>query len=138
MGCFWGSQGVFERVSVVTATEVGYANGERDDVDEATVISGAAGHSEVGVVTFDPEQTDYAALLEVFWANHDVTGEQRSIVRSTLIVNDVQQRRLAGSSVGEHRAVGAKTTFETVGRCWKTPEGQQHYLAKQRMADTAE
>lgn len=75
MGCLWGSQGVFERVPGVAATEVGYANGERDDLDEATVISGAAGHSEVVVVIFDPEQTEYAALLVVFWANHDATGE---------------------------------------------------------------
>jgi peptide methionine sulfoxide reductase MsrA len=59
-------------------------------------------------------------------------------VRSTLIVHDAQQRRLAESSVGEHRAAGAKTTVETAGRCWKAPEDQQHYLAKQRMADAAE
>lgn len=138
MGCFWASQDVFDRAPGVTATEVGYANGQRDDVDEATVFSGAAGHAEVVVVTFDSEQTDYAALLEVFWSYHDATGEQRSIVRSTLVVHDDEQRKMAEASVGERRAAGAQTIVEPAGRCWKAPEDQQHYLAKQRMADAAE
>ena len=138
MGCFWASQDVFDRVPGVTSTEVGYANGERDDVDEATVFSGDAGHAEVVTVTFDPAQTDYAALLEVFWSFHDATGPQRSIVRSALVVHDDEQRTLAQASVDERRAAGAQTTVETAGRYWKAPEDQQHHLAKQRMADAAE
>lgn len=138
MGCFWTSQDVFDGAPGVTATEVGFANGQRDDVDEATVFSGAAGHAEVVVVTYDPSQTDYAALLELFWANHDPTGEQRSIVRSSLIVHDRDQQALAEASVGQHRAAGAQTTVEPLGRYWKANEDQQHYLAKRRVADAAE
>ncbi len=133
MGCFWASQDVFDGVPGVTATEVGFANGQRDDVDEAVVFSGDAGHAEVVVVTFDPGQTSYGDLLEVFWANHDATREARPIVRSALIVHDEDQRAQARTSLARHP--GVRTTVEDAGRYWRAREDQQCYLARQRAAE---
>ena len=138
MGCFWASQDAFDSVAGVIATEVGFANGLRDDVEEAVVFSGDAGHAEVVVVTFDPERIAYGDLLEIFWANHDPTGEQRSIVRSALLVADDDQRALAETSVAQRRERGANTTVEPLGRYCRAREDQQHYLARRRAAEAAE
>ncbi|MBT5433041.1 MAG: peptide-methionine (S)-S-oxide reductase [Alphaproteobacteria bacterium] len=138
MGCFWGSQDLFEGVPGVLATEVGFANGERDDVEEAVVFSGDAGHAEVVVVTYDERQIGYGDLLGLFWENHNPTGEQRSIVRSALIVHNDEQRCAAEASVAERRGGGARTTVEEAGRYWRASDGAQHYLARQRQAEAAE
>jgi peptide-methionine (S)-S-oxide reductase len=41
------------------------------------VCSGRTGHAEVVRVVFDPRLTSYAALLKIFWENHDPTQGMR-------------------------------------------------------------
>ena len=77
MGCFWGAERKFWETPGVYATAVGYAAGLTPNPTYEEVCSGYTGHNEVVMVWFDPAKTSYAALLKVFWENHDPTQGMR-------------------------------------------------------------
>jgi peptide-methionine (S)-S-oxide reductase len=77
MGCFWGAERRFWQQPGVYSTAVGYAGGHTPNPTYEEVCSGLTGHTEVVLVVFDPQVTDYAALLKVFWEAHDPTQGMR-------------------------------------------------------------
>ena len=77
MGCFWGAERKFWQAPGVYSTSVGYAGGSTRNPTYREVCSGQTGHTEVVRVIFDPSRTSYAALLRVFWENHDPTQGMR-------------------------------------------------------------
>jgi peptide-methionine (S)-S-oxide reductase len=77
-GCFWGVQGVFQRVKGVTRAVSGYAGGSAGSAQYEAVSRGTTGHAESVQVTFDPAQVPYATLLQVFFGVvHDPTQLNR-------------------------------------------------------------
>ena len=77
MGCFWGAERRFWQQQGVYSTAVGYAGGHTPNPTYEEVCSGLTGHTEVVLVVFDPQVTDYAALLKVFWEAHNPTQGMR-------------------------------------------------------------
>ncbi len=77
MGCFWGAERKFWTAPGVYSTAVGYAGGATPNPSYGEVCSGMTGHTEVVRVVFDPAKTSYAALLRIFWENHDPTQGMR-------------------------------------------------------------
>jgi peptide-methionine (S)-S-oxide reductase len=77
MGCFWGAERVFWRMSGVVSTAVGYAGGYTPNPTYEEVCSGQTGHTEVVRVVFDSVRMPYEALLRAFWENHDPTQGMR-------------------------------------------------------------
>ena len=77
MGCFWGAERRFWQQPGVYSTAVGYAGGHTPNPTYEEVCSGLTGHTEVVLVVFDPQVTDYAALLKVFWEAHNPTQGMR-------------------------------------------------------------
>ena len=77
MGCFWGAGRRFWQQPGVYSTAVGYAGGHTPNPTYEEVCSGLTGHTEVVLVVFDPQVTDYAALLKVFWEAHNPTQGMR-------------------------------------------------------------
>ncbi len=73
MGCFWGAERRFWQQPGVYSTAVGYAGGHTPNPTYEEVCSGLTGHTEVVLVVFDPQVTDYAAMLKVFWEAHNPT-----------------------------------------------------------------
>ncbi|WP_455383654.1 peptide-methionine (S)-S-oxide reductase MsrA [Salinispira pacifica] len=67
-GCFWGVQGVFERLKGVTDTWAGYSGGSADTAHYEIVSTGTTGHAESVEVMFDPKQISYGTLLKVFFS----------------------------------------------------------------------
>ena len=73
-GCFWGMEGVFERLRGVREVTSGYSGGEMNTARYEEVGSGSTGHAESIQVRYDPAQLSYGTLLKVFFAvAHDPT-----------------------------------------------------------------
>jgi len=73
-GCFWGMEGVFERLKGVVDVTSGYSGGEKNTAHYEVVGSGRTGHAESIQVHYDPAQISYGTLLKVFFAvAHDPT-----------------------------------------------------------------
>lgn len=77
MGCFWGAERKFWQQPGVCSTAVGYAGGYTPNPTYQEVCTGDTGHNEVVCVFYDPAQTTYQALLEVFWQAHNPTQRMR-------------------------------------------------------------
>ena len=101
MGCFWGAERLFWRVSGVYSTAVGYIAGMTPNPTYDEVCSGRTGHTEAVLVVFDPEQVSLEQLLKIFWESHDPTqgmqqGNDRGTqYRSGIYVSDMAQRAKA-------------------------------------------
>ncbi len=67
-GCFWGVQGVFERLKGVEKTVAGYSGGSAATAHYDIVSTGTTGHAESVQVTFDPSIISYGTLLKVFFS----------------------------------------------------------------------
>lgn len=67
-GCFWGVQGVFERLKGVKQTFAGYSGGSADTAHYEIVSTGTTGHAESVEVMFDPKVISYGTLLKVFFS----------------------------------------------------------------------
>jgi peptide-methionine (S)-S-oxide reductase len=67
-GCFWGVQGVFQHVKGVKQAVSGYDGGGAADAHYEIVSTGATGHAESVMITFDPKQISYGKLLQIFFS----------------------------------------------------------------------
>jgi peptide-methionine (S)-S-oxide reductase len=73
-GCFWGMEGVFERLKGVVDVTSGYSGGDKESAHYEMVGSGTTGHAESIQIHYDPAQISYGTLLKVFFTvAHDPT-----------------------------------------------------------------
>ena len=73
-GCFWGMEGVFERLNGVADVVSGYSGGDASTAHYEVVGTGRTGHAESIQITFDPSVVSYGTLLKVFFSiAHDPT-----------------------------------------------------------------
>lgn len=100
-GCFWCLEAVFQRLKGVQKVVSGYAGGQVQNPSYKQVCTGTTGHAEVVQIHFDPEQLDYATLLEVFFTIHDPTTPNRQgndvgpQYRSIILYTDAEQQAAA-------------------------------------------
>jgi peptide-methionine (S)-S-oxide reductase len=77
-GCFWGVQGVFQRVHGVVGAVSGYSGGRKETARYELVGSGLSGHAEAVRITYDPKRVSYGTLLQIFFSVvHDPTQLNR-------------------------------------------------------------
>ncbi|MBC7126846.1 MAG: peptide-methionine (S)-S-oxide reductase MsrA [Candidatus Methanosuratincola petrocarbonis] len=101
MGCFWGAEHIFRKVSGMISTTVGYMGGSYENPTYRDVCTGRTGHAEVVQVLYDPDRVSYERLLEVFWESHDPTTLNRqgpdvgSQYRSVIFYHTPEQREVA-------------------------------------------
>ena len=106
-GCFWCTEAVFVRVQGVLDVESGYCNGRDPAPTYQKVCSGETGHVEVIRVTYDPQQIDLRALLEIFFVVHDPTTLNRqgndvgTQYRSGIYYSDEADREVAQQLLNE-------------------------------------
>ncbi len=73
-GCFWGMEGVFERLKGVVDVTAGYSGGAKETAFYEMVGSGTTGHAESVQIHFDPTKISYGTILKVFFSvAHDPT-----------------------------------------------------------------
>jgi peptide-methionine (S)-S-oxide reductase len=77
-GCFWGVQGVYQRVKGVASAISGYTGGEKSTAEYERVSTGLTGHAESVRVTFDPRSITYGRILQIYFSvAHDPTELNR-------------------------------------------------------------
>ena len=67
-GCFWGVQGVFERIKGIKNVVAGYAGGDKSTAQYETVSTGTTGHAESVKITYDPSQVTFGQLLKIYFS----------------------------------------------------------------------
>ena len=101
-GCFWGVQAVFQHTQGVLNAVSGYAGGQKETANYASVGSGRTGHAESVQVTYDPAQISYGKLLQIYFSvAHDPTQFNRqgpdsgTQYRSAVFYKDASQQQVA-------------------------------------------
>ncbi len=112
-GCFWGVEGVFEKVKGVKSAVAGYSGGEKSTAHYEMVSEGNTGHAESVQVTFDPKEITYGQLLKVFFAvAHDPTEKDHqgpdwgSQYRSVIFYANDEQKKVADAYITQLQEVG--------------------------------
>ena len=105
-GCFWGVQGVFQRVKGVTATTAGYSGGTKETANYQDVSSERTDHAESVKVVFDPSKVSYGTLLRIFFSVvHDPTQLNRqgndigTSYRSAIFYTTPEQQKVAAAYI---------------------------------------
>jgi peptide-methionine (S)-S-oxide reductase len=107
-GCFWGTQGVFERVKGVLDTTAGYAGGSAVTATYDQVTTETTGHAESVKVVYDPSKITYGQLLRIFFSvAHDPTELNRqgpdvgTSYRSAIFYTNEEQRRISQAYIAQ-------------------------------------
>lgn len=113
-GCFWGVEGVFERVKGVRRVVSGYSGGAAAAARYERVASGRTGHAEAVRIEYDPARISYGQLLKVFFSvAHDPTQRNRQgpdvgpQYRSAIFYADPGQKRVAERYMAQLQTAGA-------------------------------
>ncbi|MGK2958264.1 MAG: peptide-methionine (S)-S-oxide reductase MsrA [Acidimicrobiales bacterium] len=143
MGCFWGAERIFWQADGVYSTSVGYSGGFTPNPFYEEVCSARTGHTEVVLVVFDPSVTSYAAMLQLFWEQHDPTqgmrqgGDIGTQYRSALYWFSETQRTMAKSSLNDYQDALTNKGFSPISTevrqaptFYYAEDYHQQYLAK--------
>ncbi|HUV07706.1 MAG TPA: peptide-methionine (S)-S-oxide reductase MsrA [Spirochaetia bacterium] len=101
-GCFWGMEGVFERLKGVLDVTSGYSGGTETTAHYEIIGTGKTGHAESIRIVYDPSKISFGTLLKVFFSvAHDPTQlnyqgpDVGTQYRSAIFYANEEQRRLA-------------------------------------------
>ena len=136
-GCFWGMEDLIRRQPGVLSTRVGYTGGSNDN----PTYRNHPGHAEAVEIVYDPERTDYRALLEFFFQIHDPSTENRqgndvgTSYRSAIYYLDDEQKRVALATivdVDDSRLWPGKVVTEVTpaSTFWEAEPEHQDYLVR--------
>jgi peptide-methionine (S)-S-oxide reductase len=140
-GCFWGQQGVFEHVKGVTRVVAGYSGGARETATYPQVTTETTGHAESVQITFDPRQTSYGKILQIYFSvAHDPTQLNRqgpdegTSYRSEIFAATPGQEKTARAYVAQldaaHLYSGPMVTkIEPLKAFYPAEDYHQDYLA---------
>jgi len=126
MGCFWGPDALFGARTGIVRTRVGYAGG----TTPTPTYYALGDHTEVVQIEYDPDQWTYDELLDVVWAHHDWTTEQKRQYRSLLLPHDETQRVVAERSratLAERTGQSVATAVEPLDEFYAAEDYHQKY-----------
>lgn len=139
-GCFWGVQGVFQRVRGVKNAVSGYAGGSAETATYELTTRGDTGHAECVEITYDPREVSFGTLLHVFFSvAHNPTqlnfqGPDRGTqYRSTIFVRNQAQEDVARAYIAQLDATGLYegpivTTLEPLEAFYPAEQYHQDFL----------
>ncbi|KAM3830309.1 mitochondrial peptide methionine sulfoxide reductase-like [Vipera latastei] len=143
MGCFWGAEQMFWKLSGVFSTQVGFSGGFTANPTYKEVLSGMTGHAEVVRAVFDPQKISYEKLLQFFWENHDPTQGMKQYedigtqYRSAIYTIGTEQLESALRSKAMYEQELAKkqlgpitTEIREAGKFYYAEDYHQQYLHK--------
>ncbi|OGT55245.1 MAG: peptide-methionine (S)-S-oxide reductase [Gammaproteobacteria bacterium RIFCSPHIGHO2_12_FULL_42_10] len=137
-GCFWGVESLFQQLSGVIKTEVGYTGGQKKHPTYEEVCRGQTGHYEAIRVIYDPLKINYEALTKYFFEIHNPTqinsqgpdhGEQ---YQSAIFYYNAEQLALAQQLVQklEKMKYAVTTKILPMSVFWRAETYHQNYYAK--------
>jgi len=91
MNCFWAPEALFGCTPGIVRTRVGYAGGTMPNPCYKQIYD----YTETVDIEYDPLQTDYGKLLNIFWNNHDPTSPCTRQYQSVIFYHTPEQRDLA-------------------------------------------
>ncbi len=101
-GCFWGMEGLFERVKGVLNVVSGYSGGSAATAHYEMVSTGTTGHAESIEITYDPGVVGFGTLLKIFFSIAENPTELNyqgpdygTQYRSGIFYQSAYQKRLA-------------------------------------------
>jgi peptide-methionine (S)-S-oxide reductase len=139
-GCFWGVQGVFQRVKGVTMAVSGYAGGSAETATYELSSTGTSGHAETVEITYDPSVITYGELLQIYFSvAHNPTqlnyqGPDRGTqYRSTIFAVNEDQAEAAKAYIAQLDASGSfdapiATTIEPLKAFYPAEQYHQDFL----------
>lgn len=112
-GCFWGVEGVFERVKGVVSVESGYSGGTKATADYDLVSGGRTTHAESVRIRYNPAVVSYNDLLHIFFSvTHDPTQLNRqgpdtgSQYRTAIFPANAAQKKAASTYIAQLNKAG--------------------------------
>ena len=144
-GCFWCIEEIFRQQPGVLNVTSGYTGGTPPHPTYAQVCDGDTGHAEAIQITFDPQTTSYAKLLEVFWKSHDPTQLNRqgadvgTQYRSAIFTHSDAQTEAARASLAAENASGRHarplvTEISPAAPFYPAEDYQQEYYRRNQRA----
>ena len=139
-GCFWGVQGVFQRVKGVKNAVSGYAGGSAETATYDLTTRGNTGHAEAVEITYDPREISFGTLLQVYFSvAHNPTqlnyqGPDRGTqYRSAIFVRDQAQEKIARAYIAQFDDGGLfdgpiVTTLEPLDGFYPAEQYHQDFL----------
>jgi peptide-methionine (S)-S-oxide reductase len=136
-GCFWGMEDLFRGQPGVVSTRVGYTAGNNTH----PTYRNHPGHAEALEITYDPDETDYRALLEFFFQIHDPTTKNRqgndvgTSYRSAIFYLDDEQKQIAVDTIADIEDSGrwpgtVVTEVNPANEFWEAEPEHQNYLQR--------
>ncbi|GAU96299.1 hypothetical protein RvY_07763 [Ramazzottius varieornatus] len=126
MGCFWAPEPIFGSKKGVVRTKVGYTGGKKENPTYYSM----GDHTEAIQIEYDPSQTDYKTLLDIFWTTHDPTSRHKTQYKSAIWYHNDEQEKLAketkAARQAEHRSP-IVTDIEKFERFYDAEDYHQKY-----------
>ena len=136
MGCFWGAEELYWRLSGIVSTSVGYQGGFSPNPTYEEVCTGRTGQAEVVHVAYDPTQIDTLDILREFWENHDPTQGYRqgndigTQYRSAIYWTTPEQRDLAERTMAAYARVIQERGYPDITTQIEPAADHPYYLAE--------
>ncbi|KKB10333.1 methionine sulfoxide reductase A [Devosia chinhatensis] len=139
-GCFWGVQGVFQRVKGVRNAVSGYSGGSAETATYDLTTRGDTGHAEAVEVTYDPREISLGKILQIYFSvAHNPTqlnfqGPDRGTqYRSTVFVSADAQRDVVDAYIDQLDVAGLfdgpiVTTIEPLTAFYPAEQYHQDFL----------
>lgn len=139
-GCFWGVQGVFQRVKGVTNAVSGYSGGSADTATYDLTTRGDTGHAETVEITYDPRVVSFGKLLQIYFSvAHNPTQlnfqgpDVGTQYRSTIFWADDAQAEIAQAYIAQLDAADVfegpiVTTLEKLEAFYPAEQYHQDFL----------
>ena len=141
-GCFWHIENVFRNKKGVYLVSSGYMGGDTLNPTYKEVCSGKTNHAEVVNISFNPAESSYIELLEVFFENHNPTTlNQQGLdfgtqYRSVIFYHSDLQKKNAQKTIKEIKANFLNpivTQIKQKDKFYRAEEYHQNYLNKNNL-----
>lgn len=130
MSWFWFPEAQFGAAKGVVRTRVGYAGGDKLN----PTYYNLGNHTETVDIDFNPEETSFKDILDMFWKHHDPTVQHSPQYQSVIFYHDDEQKQLAEETMVDaqkQRSRKIVTKIVPFEKFYDAEDYHQKYLLQQ-------